>query len=67
MAIPIARLLEFGKCLRISGTSTLLFADGGRVSRVIAVEELERCLSEATSEVSALKKSQDHCISNDSK
>jgi thiol:disulfide interchange protein DsbC len=45
-ATPIARVLEFGKRLRVSGTPTMLFADGRRVSGVIPAEEIERYLSE---------------------
>ena len=46
-ATPIARVLEFGKRLRVSGTPTIFFADGRRVSGVIPADEIERYLTDA--------------------
>ena len=46
-ATPIARVLEFGKRLRVSGTPTIFFADGRRVSGAIPADEIERYLTEA--------------------
>jgi thiol:disulfide interchange protein DsbC len=44
---PIARVLEFAKRLRVSGTPTIFFADGRRVSGAIPADEIERYLTEA--------------------
>jgi thiol:disulfide interchange protein DsbC len=46
-ATPIARILEFAKGLRVSGTPTIFFADGRRVSGAIPADEIERYLGEA--------------------
>jgi thiol:disulfide interchange protein DsbC len=46
-ATPIARVLEFGKRLRVSGTPTIFFADGRRVSGAIPADEIERHLTQA--------------------
>ncbi|HTS54408.1 MAG TPA: DsbC family protein [Burkholderiales bacterium] len=44
---PIAGVLEFAKRLRVSGTPTIFFADGRRVSGAISADEIERYLTEA--------------------
>ena len=46
-ATPIAGILQFGKRLRVSGTPTIFFADGRRVSGEIPADEIERYLTEA--------------------
>lgn len=44
---PLARNLEFGKKHKISGTPTLIFADGSRVPGAIGVAQVEKFLAEA--------------------
>jgi len=43
-AAPIGALLDFGKRLRVSGTPTIFFADGRRVSGAISADEIEKFL-----------------------
>jgi len=44
---PLARNVEFGKKYRITGTPTLIFADGSRVPGAINAAQVEKHLSEA--------------------
>jgi thiol:disulfide interchange protein DsbC len=44
---PVAQLVEFGKRHRISGTPTLVFADGRRVPGAIPFEQIEQYLASA--------------------
>jgi len=46
-ATPIAQVLGFGKRLRVSGTPTIFFADGRRVSGAIPADEIEGYLTHA--------------------
>jgi thiol:disulfide interchange protein DsbC len=46
-ASALARNVEFGKKYRITGTPTLIFADGSRVPGAIAAAQVEKFLSEA--------------------
>ena len=46
-AAPIAGVLALGKRLRVSGTPTIFFADGRRVSGAIPADEIERYLTHA--------------------
>jgi len=46
-AAPIAEVLAFGKRLRVSGTPTIFFADGRRVSGAISADEIEGYLTHA--------------------
>jgi thiol:disulfide interchange protein DsbC len=43
----LARNIEFGKKYRITGTPTLIFADGTRVPGAISTQQVEKHLSEA--------------------
>ncbi|MBA4327264.1 MAG: disulfide isomerase [Polaromonas sp.] len=43
----LARNIEFGKKYRITGTPTLIFADGTRVPGAISAQQVEKHLSEA--------------------
>ncbi len=43
---PLARNVEFGKKHKITGTPTLLFADGARVPGAISAAQVEKFLSE---------------------
>lgn len=43
----ISRNVEFGKRFKITGTPTLVFADGSRVPGAINVQQIEKMLSEA--------------------
>ncbi|WP_395057876.1 DsbC family protein [Polaromonas sp.] len=43
----LARNLEFGKKHRITGTPTLIFADGTRVPGAVSAQQVEKYLSEA--------------------
>ncbi len=46
-ASALARNVEFGKKLRITGTPTLIFADGSRVPGAVSAQQVEKMLSEA--------------------
>jgi thiol:disulfide interchange protein DsbC len=46
-AAAIARNLEFGKKYKITGTPTLIFADGTRVPGAINAQQVEKMLAEA--------------------
>ena len=46
-ASAIARNVEFGKKYRITGTPTLIFADGSRVPGAIGAAQVEKFLTEA--------------------
>ena len=46
-ASAVARNLEFGKKHKITGTPTLIFADGSRVPGAIAAPQVEKFLAEA--------------------
>jgi thiol:disulfide interchange protein DsbC len=46
-AVAIARNLEFGKKHKITGTPTLIFADGSRVPGAINAQQVEKMLAEA--------------------
>ncbi|QHE87747.1 DsbC family protein [Hydrogenophaga sp. BPS33] len=46
-AAAVARNFEFGKKARITGTPTLIFANGTRVPGAIGVEQIEKQLAEA--------------------
>ena len=46
-AAPIAEVLALGKRLRVSGTPTIFFADGRRVSGAIPADEIEGYLTHA--------------------
>ncbi len=43
----LARNIEFGKKYRITGTPTLIFADGSRVPGAISAQQVEKYLSDA--------------------
>ncbi|EWS62652.1 putative thiol:disulfide interchange protein DsbC precursor [Hydrogenophaga sp. T4] len=46
-AAAVARNFEFGKRARITGTPTIIFADGSRVPGAIGVDRVEKLLAEA--------------------
>ncbi|HSV52140.1 MAG TPA: DsbC family protein [Burkholderiaceae bacterium] len=46
-AVAITRNLEFGKKHKITGTPTLIFADGSRVPGAINAQQVEKMLAEA--------------------
>ncbi len=46
-ASALARNVEFGKKHRITGTPTLIFADGSRVPGAVSAQQVEKFLSEA--------------------
>jgi thiol:disulfide interchange protein DsbC len=46
---PIAKLVELGQKLHVSGTPTLFFADGRRVPGAISAEQIEKYLNSAES------------------
>ena len=46
-AAAVARNFEFGKKARITGTPTIIFADGSRVPGAIGADRVEKLLSEA--------------------
>ncbi|HYW58596.1 MAG TPA: DsbC family protein [Polaromonas sp.] len=46
-ASALARNVEFGKKHRITGTPTLIFADGSRVPGAVSAQQVEKLLSEA--------------------
>ncbi|MBW3656607.1 MAG: DsbC family protein, partial [Gemmatimonadetes bacterium] len=46
-AAALARNLEFGKKHKITGTPTLIFADGSRVPGAIGAQQVEKLLAEA--------------------
>jgi thiol:disulfide interchange protein DsbC len=43
----VARNFEFGKKARITGTPTIIFADGSRVPGAIGADRVEKLLAEA--------------------
>ena len=43
----VTRNVEFGKKYRITGTPTLIFADGSRVPGAVSAQQVEKSLSEA--------------------
>lgn len=45
---PVARIVELGRRLRVTGTPTLILADGRRISGAIAPDRLEALLNEAS-------------------
>jgi thiol:disulfide interchange protein DsbC len=46
-AAAVARNVEFGKKARITGTPTIIFADGSRVPGAIDTARIEKFLTEA--------------------
>ena len=46
-AAAVARNFEFGKKARITGTPTLIFANGTRVPGAIGADQVEKQLAEA--------------------
>ena len=46
-ASAVTRNVEFGKKYRITGTPTLIFADGSRVPGAVSAQQVEKSLSEA--------------------
>ena len=46
-AAAVARNFEFGKKARITGTPTIIFADGSRVPGAIGADRVEKLLAEA--------------------
>jgi thiol:disulfide interchange protein DsbC len=46
-ATALARNVEFGKKYKISGTPTMIFADGSRVPGAISAQQVEKFLAEA--------------------
>ena len=47
-AAAVARNFEFGKKARITGTPTIIFADGSRVPGALGADRVEKLLAEAT-------------------
>ena len=48
-ASAVTRNVEFGKKYRITGTPTLIFADGSRVPGAVSAQQVEKSLSDAKS------------------